>query len=54
MNKQRYVISALVTFVFVFLYEFLVHGFLLGDLYKQTAQLWRSEKEYKMPVMLLS
>ena len=54
MNKQRYVISALATFVFVFLYDFLVHGFLLGDLYRQTAQLWRSEEEYKMPVMLIS
>lgn len=54
MNKQRYVISVLATFVFVFLYDFLVHGFLLGDLYRQTAQLWRSEEEYKMPVMLMS
>jgi hypothetical protein len=54
MNKQRYVISALVTFVFVFLYDFLVHGFLLGDFYRQTAQLWRSEEEYKMLVMLMS
>lgn len=54
MNKQRYVVSVLVTFVFVFLYDFLVHGFLLGDFYKQTAQLWRTEEEYKMPVMLLS
>jgi len=54
MNKQRYFISVLATFVFVFLYDFLVHGFLLGDIYKQTAQLWRSEEEYKMHVMLLS
>lgn len=54
MNKQRYVISVLATFVFVFLYDFLVHGFLLKDFYAQTAQLWRSEEEYKMPVMLMS
>jgi hypothetical protein len=54
MNKQRYVISALATFVFVFLYEFLVHGYLLMDLYEQTASLWRPEEEYKMPVMLMS
>ena len=33
MNKQRYLISALVVFVFMFLYEFLVHGFLLKDIY---------------------
>ena len=37
MNKQRYVISVFVVFVFVFLYEFLVHGFLLKDIYTQTA-----------------
>lgn len=54
MNKQRYVISVLATFVFVFLYEFLVHGYLLRDLYEQTALLWRPEEEYKMLVMSMS
>jgi len=54
MNKKRYVISVFVVFIFVFAYEFLVHGFLLKDLYDQTAQLWRPEEEYKMPVMFLS
>jgi len=54
MNKKRYVISSFVVFVFVFLYEFLVHGFLLKDIYMQTAQLWRSEEEYKMIFTLIS
>lgn len=54
MNKQRYVISVLVTFVFVFLYDFLVHGFLLKDIYVQTKELWRPEEEYKMFVMIMS
>ena len=54
MNKQRYVISVLVTFVFVFLYDFMVHGFLLKDLYVQTKELWRPEEEYKMFVMTMS
>ena len=54
MNKQRYLISALVVFVFMFLYEFLVHGFLLKDIYNQTAALWRPEEEYKMLVMCVS
>lgn len=54
MNKQRYVISVLVTFVFVFLYDFLVHGFLLKDIYAQTKELWRPENEYKMLVMSMS
>jgi len=54
MNKKRYVISSFVLFVFVFLYEFLVHGFLLSDIYMQTAQLWRSEEDYKMIFTLIS
>ncbi len=54
MNKQRYFISVLVTFVFVFLYEFLVHGFLLMDLYTQTKELWRPEEEANMLFMFMS
>ncbi len=54
MNKKRYVISLFVVFVFVFLYDFLVHGFLLKGIYTQTAQLWRPEEEYKMLVMFMS
>ena len=54
MNKQRYLISVLVVFVFVALYDFLVHGFVLKGIYDQTKELWRPEKEYKMLVMSLS
>lgn len=54
MNKQRYVISVLVMFVFVFFYDFLVHGFLLNDIYAQTKELWRPEEEYNMFVMTMS
>jgi hypothetical protein len=54
MNKKRYIISFFMVFVFMFLYEFLVHGFLLMDLYTQTKELWRPEEEYKMLVMCVS
>ena len=54
MNKKRYVISLFVVFVFVFLYEFLVHWFLLKDIYTQTAQLWRPEEEMNMFFMFMS
>ena len=54
MNKKRYVISLFVVFVFVFLYEFLVHWFLLKDIYTQTAQLWRPEEEMNMLFMFMS
>lgn len=54
MNIQRYVISALVTFVFVALYEFLVHGYLLMDIYTQTKELWRPQEESNMIFMFAS
>ena len=54
MNKKRFFISAIAAFVFVFLYEFLVHGFLLMDLYKQTAEMWRPEGEGNMLFMFMS
>ena len=54
MNKKRYVISLFVVFAFVFSYEFLVHGFLLQDIYTQTAQLWRPEEESNMLFLFTS
>jgi len=54
MNKKRYIISLFVVFVFVFLYEFLVHWFLLKDIYTQTSQLWRPEGEMNMFFMFMS
>jgi hypothetical protein len=54
MNKQRYVISLFVVFIFVFIFEYLVHGYLLTDLYNQTKELWRPEEEYKMNFMFMS
>lgn len=54
MNVKRYVISVIAVFVFVFAYEFLVHGYLLKCIYEQTAELWRSHEEHKMIFILLS
>lgn len=54
MNKKRYVISLFAVFVFVALYEFLVHGFLLMDLYTQTKELWRPEEESNMLFIFMS
>jgi hypothetical protein len=47
-------ISGIVAFIFVFLYEFLVHGFLMKGMYEATASVWRPQAESSMPVMLLS
>lgn len=54
MNIKRFLIASMAAFVFVFLYEFVVHGFLLKDIYQETAHLWRPEAEMQMGFMLLS
>lgn len=54
MNFKRFILTVLVAFIFVFLYEFLIHGFLLQDTYMQYAHLWRAEGEEQMEVMFLS
>ena len=41
-------------FVFVFLFEFLVHGFLMMGMYEATMSVWRPQAESNMPIMLLS
>ncbi len=54
MNMKRFLFAGIGAFIFVFLYEFLVHGVLLLDQYEQTASVWRPQVEYNMAVMLLS
>lgn len=41
-------------FVFVFLFEFLVHGFLMKGQYEATMNVWRPPAESNMAIMLLS
>jgi len=47
MNVKRYFGAALALFVFIFFYEWLVHGVLLMHSYEQTAPLWRTFQEMK-------
>jgi hypothetical protein len=56
MNTKRYLASVVAVFVFVALFDHLYHGFLMHDIYEQTASLWRTEAEMmgKMSYMLLS
>lgn len=53
MSIKRFMIAAVCAFIFVFIYEFIVHGIFLKDIYEQTAELWRPEAEMSMPIMLL-
>ncbi len=48
------VVGGVAAFVFVFLFEFLVHGFLMMGMYEATMAVWRPQAESNMPVMMLS
>ena len=54
MNMKRFPLAAIGAFVFVFVYEFLVHGFLMKSLYEETASVWRPQEESNMVAMFLS
>lgn len=54
MDMKRFLFAAIGAFVFVFLYEFLVHGFLMMGQYAQTSSVWRPQEESSMPVMFIS
>jgi len=54
MIGKKYGLALLAVFVFVFIFDFLVHGLLLKDAYAQTAHLWRPEGEQKMLFMFLA
>src|SRR6266705_1046399 len=45
MNTKRWLLASVAVFVVIGVLEFLIHGVLLSDMYKQTASLWRSEAE---------
>lgn len=54
LNCKRFGIAVIAVFVFIFIFEMVFHGMLLGETYKTTAQLWRPESEMEayMPWML--
>ncbi len=54
MNFPRYLASTFALFIFIVLYEMLVHDFLLIGIYEATASVWRdfAEMEANMPLAL--
>ncbi len=44
-NRKRLVMTVFAVFVFIFISDFVIHGVILSDTYKQTASLWRPEQE---------
>ena len=45
MNIKRWLLASVAVFVVMGALEFLIHGVLLSDMYRQTASVWRSEAE---------
>jgi hypothetical protein len=45
MNTKRWLLASLAVFVVIAVLEFVVHGLLLADLYRQSASVWRPEPE---------
>src|SRR5437016_5068332 len=52
MNVKRYLLATLALFVFIFLYELVVHGFLLMKLYESTPSVWRDFAEMSANIPL--
>ena len=48
------IFGGLAAFVFVFLFEFVVHGKLMLGLYESTSSVWRPQADSNMPVMFLA
>ena len=55
MNTKRWMLASLAVVVVVAIVEWVVHGHILSDLYKQTISVWRpvGEMEKLMPLMWL-
>ncbi|MBT3509894.1 MAG: hypothetical protein HN472_10190 [Nitrospina sp.] len=53
MDTKRFALAVLAVFIFVFLFEFVVHGILLKGMYIETAHLWRAEEDSKMIFIML-
>ena len=45
MNTKRWLLASVAIVVVIGVLEFLIHGVLLSDMYRQTAAVWRSQAE---------
>jgi len=45
MNTQKYCLGSIGVFIFIFVFEWIFHGMILGETYSQTAHLWRPKEE---------
>src|SRR2546428_8742241 len=52
MNTKRWLLASVAVFVAIGVLEFLIHGVLLSDLYKQTASVWRPEAQMRQMIWI--
>ena len=45
MNTKKWLLASVAVFVVIAVLEFVIHGVLLADMYRQTASVWRPEAE---------
>ncbi len=43
MNAKKFIFASIVVTIFIMAFDFLFHGLLMSDMYKQTANLWRPQ-----------
>ncbi len=53
MNTKLWALASLAVLMVMFVLEGLIHGVLLADLYKQTAQLWRPDADMQSLMWLM-
>lgn len=54
MNMKKLVLAGIVTFIAVFILDFIVHGWLLKGLYDKTEFIWRSKYEARKYMWLMT
>ena len=52
MNTKRYLLTSLIVFAFIFIFEWIFHGMFLKDMYMATASLWRPQGQCVWNAML--
>ncbi len=45
MNKEKFILSCVSVFAFIFLFDWIFHDYVIDDLFEDSASLWRPDSE---------
>lgn len=45
MNKQKFILSCICVFAFIFFYDWIMHDFVIKNLFEDSSSLWRIDEE---------